>query len=442
MKAEVINDAPKRIVSKANTTLGILNYDADNLYPQRVDKLLADSNTGSSCLRVKTRFIIGKGLADPTVYKTKVNAQGLRFDAMHRKLANDLAKFDVFAVLVKPDLELKPLEVYPLQYKDLRLAIDAEKKVIPGIVKLYDNWDGSKGKIKKDDIDTLPLWTDDQEAINEALADPDFKGFVYLFTMTPGEYSVAPFDPVLEDMATEGELKAFRKRTVKSNFLASHVFKTGKKEDDAAAEFKESIEDFQGGKNAAKALIIELEDEDDFFSMEKVDVQNFDDLYTNTTSTAKESIVENFQIPKALLLKSAASVGTSNEIEDAKELYNDLTEDDRLRLTEAYTIIFKDFDGIPEGADFTVLPIAVKKVIEAPYFPYATRNEVRESINLPIEEEQQAAEGTLFEKIGVGGTQALVAVVSDTVLSQEQKKATLSTVFGMSEDDANKILGL
>ena len=40
----------KRITALEDKTLGILNYDFDNIYPQRVDDITNDSGTAQACL--------------------------------------------------------------------------------------------------------------------------------------------------------------------------------------------------------------------------------------------------------------------------------------------------------------------------------------------------------------------------------------------------------
>jgi hypothetical protein len=47
---------------------------------------------------------------------------------------------------------------------------------------------------------------------------------------------------------------------------------------------------------------------------------------------------------------------------------------------------------------------------------------------------------TLSEKLGVGGTQSLVAIISDPLLSQSQKVETIMILFGLNKEDAERLV--
>jgi len=55
----------------------------------------------------------------------------------------------------------------------------------------------------------------------------NYKGQVFYWNGELDDYNLCPFDPVLEDMITEAQVKKFKHSTATDNFLASHLLITG-----------------------------------------------------------------------------------------------------------------------------------------------------------------------------------------------------------------------
>ncbi len=77
----------KRVVIKPNKTDGILNYDEDNAYPQRVLDIINSSGTGTLCTDLMAKFIYGNGFKDKALGKLVVNKKGLTANQLLRKLS-------------------------------------------------------------------------------------------------------------------------------------------------------------------------------------------------------------------------------------------------------------------------------------------------------------------------------------------------------------------
>lgn len=452
----------KRMKVQPIKGLGVLSFDFDNNLPGRQEQIILDSSTGKACLRIYRKFIIGRGVIDPKFWNAKINSEGLTVDVFVRNICGQLALHRGFSFHVNRNLATgKVTEVNLTRFKDFRLPDpqSEEGKKHEGQV-AFAIWDSEK-TVKKDSLIWYDTFTNDQEKIKEQIGseeDPKtWKGQVYYWT-PEGEYPIPEFDSVLEDMETEAELKRFRKRTAKSNFLASHILVTGKQEegseDDESEELPinkndvssdpllEELERMQGGSDAAKFLVLEKERPEDPFEIHKVDLQSYDDLYTETLRTTKESIVEGFLIPKALLLRGTSSIGASKEIQDATEIYNSLTDDERRIISEVLEEVFSEWheEDINPSNDYTILPLPVNREISAEYFPYVSKNEIRTSIDLPEVEEAEANKKTMAETLGVGGTQSLVSVISDPLLTDEQKVSTLKILFGLPDNEANELI--
>ncbi len=451
MKVHSNDKTKKKLKTNPIKGLGIISYDYDNAYPQRTEQIALSSSTGTNCLRIRKKFIAGLGISDPELWKMVINSDGLTLDQFVRNIAGQIANNEGFAFHVNRNLNYKITEINLMKFKDFRFP---EKKGT-GKILFYDDWGNDKNKkVKKEDLIEYDLFTNDKtEIIRQIGGDFDsWKGQVYYYTPVEDEYPLAFFDSVLEDMETDAELKLFRKRTVKSNFLASHILIVGSEEntqiDDSISKngvdsdpLLKALDDLQGGENAGKFMVVEKSRPEDIFEVEKVDIQNYDNLYVNTGKDTKDAIIEGFLQPKALHLKGSASLGENKELENATEYYNSVTEEERMIISEMLQKLFSNWHT-PINGDLNIIPLAVKSEIKPEYFQYATRNEIRTSINLPEEESQKSDQKLLIETLGVGGTQALKEVLIDPILSDDQKISTLMIVFGLSKDQASQMVGV
>ena len=448
----------KRIKVQPIKGLGVLSFDFDNKLPSRQEQIILDSSTGKACLRIYKKFIVGRGVLDPSFWNAKINSEGLTVDVFVRNIAGQLAQHKGFAFHVNRNLGTgKVTEVNLSKFKDFRLPeVETEEGKERKDQVAFALWDSDK-PIKKDSLIWYDKFSNDLEKIQEQIdkeENPEaWKGQIYYWT-PEGEYPLPEFDSVIEDMETEAELKRFRKRTAKSNFLGSHILITGKTEegsedddtsviqDNSSDPLIEELEKMQGGENAGKFLVLEKERPEDPFELHKVDLQNYDDLYSNTLNTTKESIVEGFLIPKPLLLRGTSSIGSSKEIQDSTEVYNALTDDERRIISEVLEEVFSEWheEEINPSNDYSIIPLPVNREISSEYFPYVSKNEIRTSIDLPEVEEAEANKKTMAETLGVGGTQSLVSVISDPLLTNDQKVSTLKILFGLPDNEANELI--
>ena len=91
----------RRILVRPNQTFGILNYDLDNAYPQRMLELVASSPTAKDCWNKRTKFIGGTGFEQADLGKVVINNKGLTLAKLLKAVAGDKALFTGFGKLCK-----------------------------------------------------------------------------------------------------------------------------------------------------------------------------------------------------------------------------------------------------------------------------------------------------------------------------------------------------
>src|SRR5471030_2461734 len=89
----------RRILVRPNQTYGILNYDLDNAYPQRMLELVGASPTAKDCWSKRAKFIAGNGFEDADLGKQIINTKGLTLAKLLKAIASD-KEFGAFAPAV------------------------------------------------------------------------------------------------------------------------------------------------------------------------------------------------------------------------------------------------------------------------------------------------------------------------------------------------------
>lgn len=439
-----------RIAVRKNKTEGIMSYDYDNCYPQRIREEVRASGTTSNCVNVYSKFMRGSGFKDQDFYKAKINNSGLTPDRLLREHTKDYALWHGFATLIKYNILLQPVEVYHMPFEFCRL-VDPENIDHVGQIAIYDDWD----KIKKNRIDTskidfIDLYTEDHNIIDEQIARAGgfdkWKGHVKWHSADGIDYPLSIYDPVLEDVRTDSGIKTFRFKQVKSGFMASHMVilpfefegpdngpnasyeefpiddirnrhyaRGNNEENEDRTNFLNSLKDFQGAENSNKLFVVENKGNGDApIQIQKLDLQDGDKMFQITNQTVKDSIIESFSVPPILVgIQVPGKLGSSTDMADAYDYYNLVTSDERLIFEEEYKKIFSRFViSLNPTMDYSIIALE-----------YST-----------------GETPALIDTLGIGGTQALVGILEGT-LSPAQKINTIVIVFGISRDDATSMVG-
>ncbi len=451
MKATVTK-VTKRIDNTINKTEGIVNYDIDNAYPQRLKDIVNNSGSASGCVKMKARFLMGGGFEDEFFYKQKVNKHGLTVDKLLRKICNNMSLLPFVGVHVNYNALYKTSEVNYVPFENMRLTTCDHKKH-PNMIAIYDDWQKTKGAIKWDKVDYINLYNPDTEVIDQEVIEAggwgNYKGQIHLYSPEGFEYPLADYDSVLEDMQTDGKAKTFKFRNITTNFMASHLLITDKIEDvdgqTPREDFIAGLEDFQGSDDALKIMHLEKASTESTIELKKVEIQDVDKLYEFTEKSVKDNIMFSFLQPPVLLVQTAGKLGTSTEIKDATSYYNGITYHERLIIEEMFETVFSNFYyDINPSKNYAIKPFIApvsKKELTQEYFPYVTKNQILASIGEPEVDTPLADTKPLYESLGVGGLQSLSALLADKLILPEQKKNILMIVFKLNEADATKLSG-
>lgn len=413
-------DIPQRLTVKRIASEGVLAYDIDNAYPQRVMDIIKGSATAFRCNEIYTKFIVGQGFADKTFYKSKVNQLGQTNDFILRKAGNDLAMFRGFALHVNYNANYQITDVYSVAFEHCRLAVEKDSYV-PYAIAVYDDWNRRKSRqIKKENIDFINFFNPEkvEEEVIAAGGFDKYKGQILYFSVDGHEYPTATSDPVLEDCVTDGEIKVKKYRDITTNFMASHIYinRAITEDGDSTDDLNSVLTSFQGADNSSKIMRVDSAEESQDPKLIKVDYQDTDKLFEYTESSVQDNIRMNYGLASILIGKEVAGkLGSASEEIEAVESYNKKTADERLIIEEVFKKVFTYYYmPINPTNDYSIIPIT------------ATSENV-DSQNLAA-------------VIGVGGVQSITTILVDPVLTNEQKTNMIRVIFGVDENSAKAMV--
>jgi len=356
----------RRILVRPNQTFGILNYDLDNAYPQRMLELVAASPTAKDCWNKRAKFIAGNGFEEPGLGKQIVNQKGLTLAKLLKAAATDKALFTGFGIHVNYNANFKIASVNYVKFEDIRMG-DTDSPDTAGKYALYSDWGRKTWKnIMRSKITFLDKYNPDEQAIKEQVLAAggweNYKGQLYYFNPEVDDYPLIEADSVWEDFETEAGIKIFNNREVTTGFLPSTMLFMQSRREEAdnslpdndelpyspagagPSQLEKDLGSFQGAKSAQKIIVIEYEDETSKPEFQPYSIQNNDKLFATTEKSVEARIIKGFSIPKELVNAEGTS-GLSNggEKKEAIREFNDNTAPERLELSETFAEIFSHY---------------------------------------------------------------------------------------------------
>ena len=368
----------RRILVRPNQTFGILNYDLDNAYPQRMLELVAASPTAKDCWNKRAKFVAGNGFEQPGLGKQLVNAKGLTLAKLLKAVAMDKALFTGFGIQVNYNANFKIASLNYVRFEDIRMG-DTDCQDTADKFAIYSDWGRKTWKnIMRSKIAFLDKYNPDAKVIKSQVIAAggwdNYKGQLYYFNPEVDDYPLIEADSVWEDFETEAGIKIFNNREVTTGFLPSTMlFMQSRREEadnsgpdseempysNVPSQLEKDLGSFQGAKSAQKIIVIEYEDQNAKPEFKPYAIQNNDKLFEVTEKSVEARIIKGFSIPKELINAEGAS-GLSNggEKKEAIREFNDNTAPERQELSETFAELFSRFVTVinPEE-NWNIVPV-------------------------------------------------------------------------------------
>ncbi|WP_295772872.1 hypothetical protein [uncultured Mucilaginibacter sp.] len=365
----------RRIRVRPNQTFGILNYDVDNAYPQRMLELVAASPTAKDCWNKRAKFIGGNGFEDKELGKRVVNTKGLTLTKLLKAVATDKALFNGFGIHVNYNANYQIASAHYVKFEDIRIG-DTDNADTAGKYAIYNDWGRKSWKhIMRSKITFIDQYNPDPDVIDRQILKAGgweyYCGQLYYFNPEVDDYPLIEADSVWEDFETEAGIKTFNNREVTTGFLPSTMlFMQSRREEadnnspDAAirntpSQFEKDLGSFQGTKSAQKIIVIEYEDEASKPDFKPYAIQNNDKLFETTERSVEARIIKGFSVPKELInAEKASGLSNGGEKKEAIREFNDNTAPDRQELSEIFSELFGNFhQQLNVSGNWNILPV-------------------------------------------------------------------------------------
>ena len=347
----------------------ILNYDADNCYPQRILSYIEKSGVASGCINLHQNFIEGEGFTDNKFHKQIINRKRQRVDQLLRLCAKDYARFGGFALHINYNSLYEISSVNHIKFEYARWGLPDDYEYIP-FVALYNDWD--KKNYSKDKsyqiIDYIDVYNPDPATI-QAQVDRDggfmnYRGQVLYYTGDSQSYPQAPFHSIIEDIQSDAEIKMFKLRNLQNGFMGNYLLRYPGTfaDDEERQDFMASVRQHQGANRAGKILLIEEEGGDSSSpktTLEAMELQNVDKLFEHTERSVTNNIIGAFNQPLALHpIQTPGALGRTEEIKNSFMFYNEFTKKDRRIFQEIFEDVFSKFAReINTTGDYSITPL-------------------------------------------------------------------------------------
>jgi hypothetical protein len=361
----------KKVEVWADNSVRILRYDVDNAYPQRMYQHYLRSGYTKLCVKLYAKFIFGGGLTDKVLYKTVINDKKQKLDQLLRQSVLDFAIFKSFLWHFNYNAlgRIHSIQKVPFEYGRLGIPDDVE---YVGKVALWNNWDRSYRKSSNSrKIDYLDVFNPDPAVVlaqmETAGGIEKYLGQVLYFNPEGGDYPYCSFDGVIDLVRADGNLDVFKNSNISNGFLQSYAVEypgVFEKEEDRD-EFDQGLKNLQGPKEAGGFVVWEnpLAKENPI-KLTKIETQNNDRLFEWTEQSSQDKIRKNYLIPPDLVGEFVGGQLSAQQIGDAYEYYNAVTQDERLLFEELLTNVFQYWRDPVATTDYTLIPL--QYVVKAP----------------------------------------------------------------------------
>lgn len=410
----------------ANKSQGTVSYGAKNLFPEDITQANSRSPVNNAIIRSVVTYICGKGVRDTAEGQSNfVGRPNPReqWDSVIKPIARDFKQFGGFYGQVILNKSSTTVSVFHQDFSTVRVG-KIDETGNPLTFKIAYDWKKTGGKNKPLELE---LWPGTEEA--EA-------GKAYMFyywEYEPGLplYCVPDWFAAIEYVKADGQLGEFYNNSIASGFTPSVVIEMPENPDESKREqFQRDMEDAFTGSGASSIIVLwgngsagEVRPKITPFN-----ATGNADIYNNIEGIIFQKIISAHRLSSPTLAGVSGSgnlSGNAAEIIDAYVLFN-YTVVNQMRRTILDTLnVFQQINN--------VAPLTIE---ELDVLPKIISTENPEQISTV---DGGDAANSLAAQIGVGGTQALTAIVENPNLPQSQKRELIATLFGLDDATLDKL---
>lgn len=277
-----------------------VKWGTDNLFPQFLwENYLKNSNL-QSIINSMLDYVVGDGI----ICGSFTNKDGDTFQDVIKKSIVDYLIFGCFSIEIIRNREGGIAELYYQNVMNVRLSEDEKTAYLSN---KWGSW--------RSDIIELPT-------------DKDENHFLFYCTngINRGIYGIPSYIGALKSVLILNATRDFHLNNLNNNFAGNAIinFNNGVPSSDVQEEIEEKIKDkFSGSENAGKFLLAFNDNKDSAVTIERLEADNFGDLYSSLQDSSTKDIFTAFRIAPILVGVNPENNGFSKtEYLEAFTLYN------------------------------------------------------------------------------------------------------------------------
>jgi len=425
------------IVEKKNNEW--VSYGANNLYPNDLLEYLNTSAIHAAIVQSKAKMQAGDGLKlnikdnraltvdEEIVLKRLINHPNKEntLEEVISQVALDYQIFGAYALeVIWNSTFTKISEIKYIPVKNIRSG----KMKDGDVQEYYYSRDWSKVKQYK----PIAIPTFNSNSRKEYEKDSSYNKFnqlVYVKYNRSGlEYYGEPmYQSALAWIKIDSQIGLFHLSNIENGFNPSMTVKFFKKP--GSPEEQQMIvnalnSQFQGARNTGKGMIFFSDGKELAPEVTPISVQNLDKQFITVAEQVVQQIISGHSVTSPMLVGVATpgKLGYSSELEKSYLIFDK-------------TVIAPDRKAIEKTLNKLIEASGVKNV-ELEIIPFNPLIDPASTLN------KETGEVVLAQTLGVGGTQSLMSILTDPVLTSEQKVGIMGTLFGISEVDAKRMLAI
>jgi hypothetical protein len=449
MKITVL-DIIKRAV-KWDKKLEIYQNGEDNLYPERIDRIINNSVTAKMASEMMTQYLIGKGFGEADNFQINNDQKLIDFAI---DVADSLVRQRGVAIHFDYNLNFEEVNPKIIDFTKIRLG-KKDSKHYNGKIIFKNDWLDTK-----EDPIIFDVFNKNLEVVKAQIKNAGsiekYKGqILYINLDSRYYYPLSRIDAVLNDCDSESQAAIYKNMILRKGFFGKTIIMTPPlvsndepemivndagqlvrnhqftKRQAEADQVKATIEQFIGSEQAGGALMIESPDFingiDSIFKIETINSELNDKMFEYTENSVSKNILMAFNNIPVALVKSPDSAMFGNSgasLLEAKKMYWENTSKER-NLVE--TIINDIVQNLPtwNGAYIPVVSL----------FEQSAEQSIGDIKRI---ESQATLKGS------VGGVQALLQIqqaVSSGLTDLESAVVIIEEIYGISSELARQMLG-
>jgi len=351
-----------------------VRYGDDNLYPDFLLGLYADSPIHSAVINGKATYIIGDGLKgkDGRAIELNVNASD-RFEDFVSKCVKDYLIFNAFAVEVCFNNLGQPIEYHWVSVSKLRTNKNKSK------FWFKESW--SKNGSQEIIYDRyLPNYNQDSKS----------KIFYFdgYFPSLSSVYPTAEYQASIKSIVTDIAIREFNINNIKNQFSVSSLitfFNGDSVSKEQRSETAKKMKQQFSGEDGGKIMLQWVNEDGKAPEISNLSAGDWDKAYDLIAKKVSDDIFIGHQVTNPMLfgVKTEGQLGGATELETAFEIFkNTYILNKRNELESSFNMLFNKSVDMPKALNFVDKPLFHTQISDTTKEKIFTINELRKEAGL------------------------------------------------------------